>query len=271
MERSKAASLLHTGLDRFEVFDFGEDKLERLKAFIKKKKRPFSFHVPFLRPPYFPYVGVTSFFLNDDPIKRVLSFQLINSTLHYSKMWKADFVVTHLNWKEDSSNKIRVLKLADKTESRFCELADKYNMPINVEYGGYTGHFYRPAQFVEFVRDHPLLGICVDIGHTFLISKTRNRNFLKEVETMAPYARSIHVWNTKGLDHCKKHGHVPVHPSQKPKEGWVDIKKVLEVLLSANKDCNVVFEYNRSYYDNIPGKIKEGMEWVKELVDKYKK
>ena len=119
MERAKAAGLLHNGLDRYEVFDFQEDKLEELRTFVNKKELPYSFHVPFVRPSYFPYVGVSTFFFNEDPKKRGLSFQLINSTMHYAKRWKADFVVSHLNWKEDSKNKRITLKLEDDKESRF--------------------------------------------------------------------------------------------------------------------------------------------------------
>ncbi|MFQ5964913.1 MAG: sugar phosphate isomerase/epimerase family protein [Candidatus Scalinduaceae bacterium] len=266
MERARPISLLHTGIDRYEVFDYQEDKLGKLKAFINKKKLPFSFHVPFFRPSYFPYRGVTTFFLNDDPKKRALSFKLINSTLHYARGWNADYVVTHLNWMEDSKNLIKVLKLASDTESRFCKLADKYNIPINVEFGGYSGLFHKPIQFVEFVLNHHLLGICIDIGHTFLISETRNRNYFKDIEIMAPYTKSIHLWNTKDLNHCKKYNHVPVHPSQEAKDGWIDIKKTLEIILSNNKDCNIVFEYNQSYYDRIPNEVKEGIEWVKDIV-----
>ncbi len=266
MERARPAGLLHTGLDRYEVFDFQEDGLGKLKSFIKKKKQPFSFHVPFFRPSYFPYVGVTTFFLNDDPRKRALSFKLINSTMHYAKGWKADFVVTHLNWMEDSKNKQTVMRLVNDTESRFCQLTDDYNLPINVEFGGYSGFFHKPTQFVEFVLNHRSLGICIDIGHAFLVSKVRNRNFFKDIEVMAPHTKSIHVWNTKSIDHCKKHNHVPVHPSQKAKDGWIDIKKTLEIILSGNKDCDIVFEYNQTYYDNIPDKVKEGMEWVRDIV-----
>ena len=271
MERARPASLLHTGLDRYEVFDFQGDELGKLKTFINKKNHPISFHVPFFRPVYFPYLGVTTFFLNDNPQKRDLSFKLIGSTMHYAKGWKADFVVTHLNWMEDSKNKQKVIKLANDAKSRFCQLTERYKLPINVEFGGYSGFFHEPNQYVEFVADHHLLGICIDIGHTFLISKVRNRSFFKDIEIMAPYTKSIHVWNTKDMDHCKKYNHVPVHPSQKTGDGWIDIKKTLEIILSGNKDCGIVFEYNHTYYDKIPIKVKEGMEWVRDIVNrKYK-
>lgn len=271
MERAKAAGLLHTGLDRYEVFDFQEDKLQKLREFINKKKLPYSFHVPFFRPLYFPYVGVSTFFFNENPKKRELSFQLINSTMHYAKRWKADFVVSHLNWKEDSKNKRITLKLANDTASRFSELLDKHNLPVNVEFGGYSGYFHKPGQFVEFVKNHDLLGICIDIGHAYLVSKIRNRDFYKDIEIMAPYTKSIHVWNTKGLDHCKKHNHVPVHPSQKARDGWIDTKKALEIIMSCNKNCDIIFEYDHTYYDNILGEIKEGMEWVRDIAAKYRK
>ncbi len=112
------------------------------------------------------------------------------------------------------------------------------------------------------------MGICIDIGHTSIISGIRNRDFFKDIEIMAPYTKSIHVWNTKGLDHCKEYNHVPVHPSQKAEDGWVDIKKTLEIILAHNKDCNIVFEYNHTYYDNIPDEVKAGMEWVKGIVNR---
>ncbi len=268
MERVKAAGLLHTGLDRYEVFDFQGEKLGKLKTFLKAKKRPFSFHVPFFRPSYFPHAGVSTFFLNDSQKKRELSFQLLNSTLHYAKGWEADFVVTHLVWKDDSKNRRKVTNLVCNTKSRFSEFSDVYNIPINIEFGGYSGYFHEPIQFVELVSDNPLLGICIDIGHTFLISKCRKRNFFKDVETLAPQTKSIHVWNTKGLDQCKKYNHIPVHPSQKAGDGWIDIKKTLEIILDYNKDCDIVFEYNHTYFDSIPDKVKEGMNWVRNIAQR---
>ena len=188
--------------------------------------------------------------------------------MHYAKEWKADFVVTHLTWKDDSPDRKKVMDLASDTKSKFCDLTDRYKLPINIEFGGYSGHFHEPEQFVDFVKDHSLLGICIDIGHTFLISGIRNRNFFEDIEIMAPYTKSIHVWNTKGLEHNKKHNHVPVHPSQKAKDGWIDIKETLEIILTHNKDCNIVFEYNNTYYDNIHDEVQEGMEWVKEIVNR---
>ncbi len=124
MERVRPAGYLHTGLDRYEVFDFQEDGLKKLRSFIKSKKLPLSFHVPFFRPLYFPYSGVTTFFLNDDPDKRALSFKLINNTMRYAKEWEADFIVTHLTWKDDSHNRKTVMDLASDTRSKFSDLAD---------------------------------------------------------------------------------------------------------------------------------------------------
>lgn len=266
MERAISAGYLHTGLDRYEVFDFQEDELGRLKSFVDKKELPFSFHAPLYRPSYFPYAGVTTFFLNDDSDKRDLSLKLLNSTMYHAREWKADFVVTHLTWKEDSGDRKKVMALVEDTKSKFCNMADRYDLPINVEFGGYSGYFHEPVQFVKFVKDHPMLGICIDIGHTFLISGIRERDFFKDIEIMAPYTKSIHVWNTKGLEHSKQNGHVPVHPSQNTKDGWIDIKKTLEIILTRNRSCAIVFEYNHTYYDNIPGEVREGMEWVKDIV-----
>ena len=63
--------------------------------------------------------------------------------MHYAREWKADFVVTHLTWKDDSSDRKKVMDLASETKSKLCDLADRYKLPINIEFGGYSGHFQR--------------------------------------------------------------------------------------------------------------------------------
>ncbi|HHT9152461.1 MAG TPA: sugar phosphate isomerase/epimerase family protein, partial [Candidatus Hypogeohydataceae bacterium YC40] len=64
-----------------------------------------------------------------------------------------------------------------------------------------------------------------------------------------------------------KHGHLPLHPSQKPHEGWVDVEKVLEIVLSANKEVKIIFEYPAK---EVTREVQEGFDWVRGIVDSFK-
>ncbi|MEK7368907.1 MAG: hypothetical protein AABZ62_04510, partial [Planctomycetota bacterium] len=79
--------------------------------------------------------------------------------------------------------------------------------------------------------------------------------------------RSMHLWNTKSIEHWRKHGHVPLHPSQCPTEGWVDIEKTLEITLSHNKDLKLIHEYRIA---NMDDEIAEGFGWIRDTVERFK-
>ncbi|HHT9153304.1 MAG TPA: sugar phosphate isomerase/epimerase family protein, partial [Candidatus Hypogeohydataceae bacterium YC40] len=212
VERAKEASILHKGLGRVEAFDFAIQGLGQLKSELnnlcKEGTEGFSFHAPVPRPEYFPFPGVTSFLLNEDPANRQLSFRLLEDTLRQAREWGADYIVCHLTYKPtDTRDEERAMKLAEQACNRFAEMSRLYCIPINVEFAAYSDAFNRPSQFVEVVGPHPELGICIDMGHAFLGAKQWNRNYLEDIESLATYTRSMHLWNARNYDHYKKHGH----------------------------------------------------------------
>ncbi|MFQ5862380.1 MAG: sugar phosphate isomerase/epimerase family protein [Candidatus Brocadiales bacterium] len=267
IERVQEAGAIHHGQGRYEVFDHPQEGLDRLKTFLDEQKLPFSFHAPLFRPHYFPYSGVTSFFINDDDEKRRLSFELIEQSAWEAREWGAEYMVCHLTWREDTKEEGKAWRLAYQGTEWLSELADSTGVPIHIEFAGYAGAFYKPEHLVEVISKYPNLGICIDTGHAFICSQLWGRNYLNDVETMAPYARSMHLWNTKGLEHWKKSGHVPLHPSQSPGEGWVDIVKTLEVVIGRNKDLRLIHEYRVGGMDD---GIKEGFDWIRETVERFR-
>src|SRR3989338_1603231 len=100
--REKEACLVHRGLDRVEFFDFTEEKLADLKStlacFKREGRKRFSFHSPIVRSEYFPYPGVTCFFLCEEPSKQELSFRLLDHTMVHANHWGAEYVVCHLTF-----------------------------------------------------------------------------------------------------------------------------------------------------------------------------
>lgn len=270
--REPEASLLHRGLGRAEFFDLATEGLESLAgtlASLADEGRPrFSFHAPIIRPDYFPFTGETCFFLNEDPGRRALSLRLLTDTLVEARRWGAEYVVTHLTYgATDTLDRGTARRLAREACGRMATVSRDFSVPIDVEFAAYSPAFDRPEDFIEAVVPHPELGICLDVGHAFLGTERRNADYLEHIGALAPRARSMHLWNTKGMDHNKRHGRAPLHPSQDPAEGWIDLERVLEVVLESNDAVRIIFEYPVA---KVTPEVQAGYDWVAELVSRYR-
>ena len=156
LPHSGEASYLHRGLKHVEFFDYPLNDMAELKKTYEemavKGHKGLSFHAPMPRPVYFPFSGVTCFFLNEEPERRDLSLQLIEDTLQHARDWGADYVVTHLTYgKTDTTDPIKAKQLARDTCERFAALSSEYQVPINIEFAAYTQAFNEPEQFIELV------------------------------------------------------------------------------------------------------------------------
>ncbi len=271
IERTKEASILHKGLGRVEAFDYARERLGQLKGVLnnlsKEGTSSFSFHAPVPRPEYFPFPGVTSFLLNENPANRQLSFRLMEDTLKQAREWNAEYVVCHLTYRPtDTQDEGKATRLAEEACCRLAEMSRSCGVPVHVEFAPYSSAFHKPSQFIEMMETYPELGICVDMGHTFLGTKQWDRDYLGDIEALAPYARSMHLWNAKNYEHYKIHGHIPLHPSQRPQEGWVDVEKVLEIVLSINSGVKIIFEYP---VKEVTREVQEGFDWVRGIVNRF--
>jgi sugar phosphate isomerase/epimerase len=262
--------LVHRGLGRVEFFDLSRVQMARLKATLgalAQEGRPrFSFHAPILRPPAFPYVGVACFFLSEDRTRRELSFRVVEETLAWARRWGADYVVTHLTFgPTDTADEKLACGLAFAAGARLAGLSRAYGMPLDIEFAAYSDGFHAPERFVEVVADYPELGLCLDIGHAFIGAKKRGRDYIVDIAALAPHARSLHLWNTGGPG---ARGHVPLHPSQRPAEGWIDVEQALAIALGARPEAHVIFEYP---VDALSPAIQEGYDWVARVVERWRR
>jgi sugar phosphate isomerase/epimerase len=255
------ANLIHRGIGRVEVFDFAPDRLPALQRVLSEKGLPFSIHAPLTRPLNSDYPAVAVFFLSEDSRRRELSLAMLGQTVLDAGAWGAEYVVTHLNWADDTDDEAEAVRLAEESAERLSAMAQE--MPVHIECGGYTGAFHQPRQFVELVSAHPSLGLCVDIGHLWLIAQARGRDFYRDLEVLAPAARSVHLWNARDMATYRRCHHVPLHPSQRPEDGWIDIPRALGILLEVSPGCRLIFEYRE---DGLPpARMQEGFAWVEEL------
>jgi len=263
------ANSVHEGVGRFEIFDFTPERLPALRELVSREGRPFSIHSPLSRRGGTALPAHAVFFLSPDATRRESSFVVVEETLAEAKEWGAEYVVAHLNWVEDSEDRREARRLGLNAARRLWRLAEGYGVELHIECGGYTGAFHHPDQFAALAREFPGLGLCLDIGHLRLIAESRGRSFLRDLETLAPHARSMHLWNTKDMAHYRRHHHVPLHPSQRPDDGWIDIERALAIVLERRPDCRLIFEYTWSSSEE--ERVREGMSWVASIAECHQK
>ena len=264
--------LLHRGVGMVEFFDLPEAEMEDLQPLIDRfsaeGRDRFSFHAPVTRPPEFSYSGVTCFFLSEDQKLRELSFELLSATVDAAKLWGADYVVTHLTYgPADSKDSSVADALAVEACRRIAEMSAHAEVPIDLEFAAYTDSFHGPARFTEIVDGHAELGVCIDIGHVSIGADLRGRDFLDDLDALLPKTRSAHLWNTLGAEHTAQNHHTPLHPSQKPEDGWIDIEGVLDKLLIQDNFMDLVFEYP---VNQVTEEIQAGYDWVTSIAGRYK-
>lgn len=264
-----AARLLHRGVARAELFDFTAEDLAdcvvALRAALAAEGRPrLSFHVPVPRPPGLRAPGVACHYLCEHASLRARSFRILEDTIAAARTWGAEYVVTHLTYgRTDTRDPGRARRLAREACARMAELSRAYALPVDVEFAAYTDAFHEPQAFLDALAPHPELGLCIDTGHAFIGAERHGRNYLDDILALAPRARSMHLWNTRGAAHCQAYGHTPLHPSQTPAAGWIDIETTLAVVLEANPDTALVFEYPVA---ELTAEIQAGFDWIERLV-----
>lgn len=257
------ACYLHRGIDCIELFDYPEEALPALRETVTRMRnngcKTLSFHTPMPRPAYYTDTGVACTYLHEDSARREISFALLDNTLTHAKAWQADYVVTHLTYgKTDTHDPERATVLAAAACARFAALSRAHMLPIDVEFAAYTATFNSAAQFAEAVAPHPELGLCIDTGHAMLGARLNQRDYFADIRTLAPRARSMHLWNTLG----DSPEHIPLHPAQSSTEGWIDLEQTLRIALAHNPEINIVFEYPVAKVDHL---IQSGYDWIKTL------
>lgn len=268
VQRAQAESLVHRGLGCVELFDLAPERfaeLETLRASLAAEGRErLSFHVPVVRPDWFPWSGITCFFLCDDAERRGLSFRLLDHTLELAARHGAGRAVCHLTYGgADSRDPAKAEALAIDAVARMAQASRRFKVALDLEFAAYSDGFHDPRRFVDLLDPHPDLGVCIDIGHTYLGAQKRGRDYFADLAALAPRTRSLHLWNTKDDAHNRAHGHVPLHPSQSPEEGWIDVPKSLALVLKKNPKAEIIYEYP---IETLSRDILAGYEWIAGLV-----
>jgi sugar phosphate isomerase/epimerase len=256
---------LNPALHGCETFDFAPTDLcalrERVRGF-----SAFSVHAPLPTPPDYPGRAVTSFLLDPDPQKRRTSLEMLQRTIQVASEWGALYVVVHFaGLHSDGLSRASVVDLARDTAMQLNAWAKQCDQPLHLEYAAYNPSFATPQDLVACVSHHSHLHICLDIGHARVGAEILGIDVWDVVQTLAPYTASMHLWTTRGQEDVRRYHHVPVHPSLKHADGWIDVPGMLEAVLTHNRDCAIVFEPNTLFNSDLDWQA-QGVAWVRKLV-----
>ncbi len=253
------------GFGKLEVGFYDEDMLSQVMDFAASRGLTYGFHDPLPRLPSYDYPFLT----DPDEIKRWRTLDSMRRTLQTAVQYEAEYVIGHIPSvilePGPALSEARIMELAHNSCDQLTLWSKEATIPFVLENVGPNPYFFRVKAFVEVMEVHPDLMFCLDIGHLHLMSIYSGLDSLDFAKELAPYTTVVHVYNATPEMYRRYH-HLPVHPSQRPEDGWADIPAILKsVLQNAERGLSIVFEYSPQY----PGGddfVREGIEWVRSIV-----
>jgi sugar phosphate isomerase/epimerase len=251
-----------------QVFDYGvahlcglQERLDSMPAF--------SIHAPLPTPADYPGPASTSFLLDPDPRKRQATLDMLRGTVRLAAEWGAQYVVVHFGGlHSEGLCKAGVWSLARDAAAHLDALSQEHAMPLHIEYAAYNPSFALPQEHSELVSDYAGLDLCLDVGHARVGAQMLGLDEWELLKTLAPHTQSMHLWTLRTRQDARRYRHTPVHPTLTPAGGWIDVPRVLDLVLRRNPACDLVFE-NDPIFEPDPGWQAEGEAWVRELVACY--
>jgi len=258
--------ILSNQLTRGEFYNFPQDEIPKLKEEITEHNISMSIHAPLVKPDWYPYPPTWTFLCDVDKEKKGLGLRMIELALQQASNYDTEYVVVHFPSKVDESNRAGLDELRAITmDSCYLinKLSEQYEIEIHLE--GFGPNPFLNAGFLKgLFGQFPKLRYCFDTGHLNMESKERGLNLYSFASDLAEHIGSVHLWNNRCVEDYILHRHIPVHPSQKPEEGWIDIESILKTLWNHVK--SVIFESAYDYPKALGGyNYKEGVQWVKQL------
>jgi len=262
--------IIGNGLKRGEFYNLPADDIPRLRQLIEHNKLDWSIHAPLTRLDWYPQPPTWSFLCDADADNRELTMKMITLTVDHAEEYGAEYVVVHFPSPasdESGENDGKLEAIAWRSCERLAELSLKRNIPIHMEGVGQSRLIN--AEFLRAVlKEFSPLSYCFDTAHANLAAIYNGFDLYAFKEELLPYIGSVHLWNTRNREDYLAFRHIPVHPSQSPEDGWVDIERVLRALNPDRSSLPVIFESERHYPESLGNyDYREGVKWVKELLE----
>jgi sugar phosphate isomerase/epimerase len=265
-EVSKLEQLVGLGnFEKLEIGFYSEEQLPLIMSFATTHRLTYGFHDPLPRLPEDDYPFLT----DPDDEKRWRTLDSMYRTMQTAVRYGAEYVIGHIPsviWEpRPALTDDKIIELAHNSCDQLSAWSEETGIPFILENVGPNPYFFQVSAFVEVMEAHPRLEFCLDVGHLHLMSIYAGYDAIDFARQLAPYTTVVHIYNATPETYRKYH-HVPVHPSQRPEDGWADVLGILRCVLGeARSDLTLVFEYSPQYPAG-EGFVEEGIEWVRNAV-----
>ena len=228
-------------------------------------------HCPLVKPDWYSFAPTASFLLGDAGGKlRELTFRLIIQTLQEANDIGAKYIVVHFPKPAPEPQQQPGLKLqadiAWDSDHRLARLAREFYTRICIEGFG-ERPFLSVGFLIEVLDAFPELDYCFDVGHIHLAALRGALDYREFLGQLAPRVGCVHLWNTRGPEEYAEFSHLPVHPTQEPNAGLVDIPRTLRVIQEASPEASLIFEHGTQFPSPFKLDYQQGVEWVKGILD----
>lgn len=238
----------------------------------RSKNMNVGYHLPI----YYQSNPKDTYYMSKNFRLRNANFEILEANLKMIKGLKVDYVVIHFLSTQIENEKYDNLEdfinIAKKSLNRLNILAKEYCVKINIEYSSQILEYSSPKYWIDLVSGYEGLGLCLDLGELYFRSKERNRDFFKELQLMLKKVNIIHLYNAIDRQDVEKFGYIPINPSQKNEDGWIDIEKVVKYIKLEERKIPIIldpnFEYKGEEY------FRDGATWLNSMLiagkeDKY--
>lgn len=262
--------IVGNGLSRGEFYNLPADDLPELKRLIEHHNLGWSIHTPLVQLDWYPQPPTWSFLCDVDGDNRELTKKMITLTVAQAEEFGAEYIVVHLpsptsDAPGESEEKLETA--AWRSCEWLAELSFKRGIPIHIEGVGAT-HLINVEFLRAVLKEYSPLRYCFDTAHSHLAAIDNGFDLYGFEAELLPYLGSIHLWNIRDRDDYLAFRHIPVHSSQRPEDGWVDIARVLQVLETKRDSLPIIFESMPLYPEALGNyDYREGVKWVKELME----
>ncbi|MFN8532337.1 MAG: TIM barrel protein [Dehalococcoidia bacterium] len=259
------------GLHRAELFVFGREELPEVQRALDDQAASFSIHAPVPRPVDYPYPPTWTFLNYADEGRRNVYFNLVQETVECAAEIGAEYVVVHfpgpITQACEEIGLGRLLDVANQSADRLAELSARAGVPIHIE--GFGPSPFLTSEFILGVLDrHPNLAYCFDVAHNHIAHQRADFTYYEFLDELMPRIGSVHLWQTRHYDDYATYRHIPLHPTQRPEEGWVDIERVVRTVHAARPTAPFVMEFPGWFPD--PWQhldYREGVRWLQEILE----
>jgi len=121
-----------------------------------------------------------------------------------------------------------------------CDHANSLNVNLLIENLTPNPHFYTPDHYLRLWNDYNLHA-CLDVGHAHLLEPTFSVQ--DYIENWQNAVKSVHLYNmTK--ERYSSYGHEPIEVNQSEADGWINMKKTLDSIITKCNPRAIILEYN---------------------------